>query len=525
MSPSSTLPDRSATTAGSGTVARVNRWPVILLVAICLLSAALAAFEAWHVPPYMDEGTFSDAAYNLSHHGFMGTTVLETAGTGLTRLDRHTYWVMPLYLIGQAAWMLVAPTSLFGVRLFSILWIPVSVFALYIFMRRIGCPEPPALFAAAFHGLSFVLIDTAKNARPDMMCQALGWSAMAVYAALRERSLVLALCAGNALVALAGLTHPNGILYFAGLWLMVFWLDRAKLRVIHFAAPALVYAALAAVWSIYIFQDPSAFVEQMRANSDHRLGEVAWSSIHLPLPLRLVWGEIHDRYLAVFGLLSPIPLSRLKGLVLLTYVAALLALLTAPLRRQPATGLLASLLALFFVIQCVFNQKLGLYFIHIEPLYAAITGLAAAALWSWRRGLPRLLLAAWFLMLAGMQVSFAVTKAVSLSTAASQREVAGFLASEARSARLIFGSACLIHTVGYDPRYRDDRYLGVRSGRHADVIVLADHLDADLYLDLRLQKPADWEKISQRLAEYRLVFSPPGYRVYFTPEMAAALHK
>ena len=524
MSPSPTLPDRNASSAESAFLSGGKHRAVILLAMVAMLSMALAAFAAYHVAPNMDEGTFSDAAYNLSRHGFMGTTVLETTGTGLTRLDQHTYWVMPLYLVGQAAWMLVVSPSLFGVRLFSVLWIPVSVFALYFFMRRIGCAEAPSLFAAAFHGLSFVLIDIAKTARPDMMCQALGWSGLAVYAILRERSLLLALCAGNALVALSGLTHPNGILYFAGLWLMVFWLDRTKLRWKHFAGSALVYAAGAALWSVYILQDPAAFADQMRANSDHRFGVVAWSAIHLPLPLRLLWGEIHDRYLVVFGLLSPIPLSHLKGLVLLTYVAALIAVLATPLRRRRPADLLAAMLALFFVIQSTVNQKLGLYFVHIEPLYAAFTGLAVAGVWPWLRRTGRLALITWFLLITGIQLAFTIDKAITLSTAAPQREIAAFLSSHASRAKLIFGCACLIHTVGYDPRYRDDRYLGVRSGRHADVIIMDDYLDSDLYDTLRREKPDDWAKISRRLAEYRLVLTVPGYHVYFTPELAGAEH-
>ncbi|HEX4137087.1 MAG TPA: hypothetical protein VHY84_20925 [Bryobacteraceae bacterium] len=525
MSSFPAIPDQNTGSTEAAETSKSKHRTIVFLLLVSVFSMGLAAFAAYHVAPYMDEGTFSDASWNLSHHGFMGTTVLETTGTGLTRLERHTYWVMPLYLVGQAGWMLVVHPSLFGVRLFSVFWIPFSIFALYIFLRRIGCGETAALFAAAFHGLSFVLIDNAKNARPDVMCMALGWLAFAVYATLREKSLALALCAGNALVAVSGLTHPNGILYFAGLWLMVLWLDRSRLRWNHFALAALVYIAGAGLWSIYILQDPTAFVDQLRANSDHRFGVVSWSTIHLPLPLRLLWGEIHDRYLVVFGILSPTPASRLKGLVLLTYIAALIAVPATPLRRRRSVRLLMVMLALFFVIQATVNQKLGFYFVHIEPLYAALVGIAAAAMWPSLNRTWRLAFVAWFLLITGIQVGFTIEKARSLSTAASQYEIAQFLDSHARQARLIFGSACLIHSVGYDPRYLDDRYLGVRSGKHADVIIMADYLQSDLYDTLRQERPEDWNRISQRLGEYRLVLTRPGYHVYFTPELANALPK
>jgi hypothetical protein len=474
----------------------------------------VAAFAAYHILPYMDEGTFSSAAYNLSHRGFMGTTVLETAGTGLTRLDQHTYWVMPLYLVGQAIWMLVVTPSLFGVRLFSVAWIPVIVTALYVFMKRIGWSTAASLLSAALMALSFNVTDVAKNARPDMMCAALGWSAFAVFVSLREKSLLLAVCASNALVVLSGLTHPNGILYFAGLWLLILWFDRSRLRWSHFAAAMGPYLLGAALWSTYVLRDFPAFVDQMRANNDHRFGAVSWSTNNLSLPVQLIWGEIHDRYLVLFGVLSPIHLSWLKALALLTYVVALLIAVTTSLRKRREIQLLVSLWLLFFGIQCVFNQKLGFYFVHIEPLYAALAG-GVSVLLAARSRILTFTLPVWLSLIVGIQLASEVAKARTLSAVKSENEVASFLATRARSARLIMGSACLIHAMGYDPRYLDDRYLGVRSGKHSDVIILADHLDQDLYADLRKQKPADWDAIRRRLDDYHLVSTLPGYEIYF----------
>jgi hypothetical protein len=54
---------------------------------------------------------------------------------------------------------------------------------------------------------------------------------------------------------------------------------------------------------------------------------------------------------------------------------------------------------------------------------------------------------------------------------------------------------------------------------------MTDHLDSDLYAALRTDNREDWDRISQRLSEYRLVFAPPGYRVYFSPAMLDARAK
>lgn len=121
----------------------------------------------------------------------------------------------------------------------------------------------------------------------------------------------------------------------------------------------------------------------------------------------------------------------------------------------------------------------------------------------------------WAALLTGIQVAVIAGKSITLSNVQAQREVARFLKEDAGGARLIMGSACLIQAVDYDPRYLDDRYLGVRSGKRADVIVTTEHLDEDLYGSMRQRLPLDWERIQQRLSEYHLVFEGPDYRVYF----------
>src|ERR1700722_9826102 len=196
------------------------------VLALSLIPLAVSAYAAYHCPPFSDEGHYSDPAYNLSHHGSFGMTFMENAGTGLTRLDKHVYCYMPLYMVGQAAWMLLLPSSLFSVRIFTLSWMMFGIGAVYVLTRRIGFTLLAALITTVLYSTSFVLMDSAKDARPDIMCQALGWSGLAAYAALRGKSLTAALIVANVLVAASGLTHPNGLLYLIGLAAMVLWLDR-----------------------------------------------------------------------------------------------------------------------------------------------------------------------------------------------------------------------------------------------------------------------------------------------------------
>jgi hypothetical protein len=107
-------------------------WRHAMLVSL-FISMSAATIAAWNRPPWSDEGWFSTASYNLAHHGFLGTIVIESAGTKLTRIEQRTYWVMPLNLLGEALWYKLAPANIFSTRLFTILWIPAALLAFYAF--------------------------------------------------------------------------------------------------------------------------------------------------------------------------------------------------------------------------------------------------------------------------------------------------------------------------------------------------------------------------------------------------------
>ena len=105
---------------------------------VCVAAMVLAAIAAWHRVPWDDEGEFSNAAWNLAKHGFLGTTVLDSPVHHLPHIGQRTYWVMPLYLLGQAGWYLIAPGTLFWTRVFTIIWIPVALYAFSRFLGNLG---------------------------------------------------------------------------------------------------------------------------------------------------------------------------------------------------------------------------------------------------------------------------------------------------------------------------------------------------------------------------------------------------
>lgn len=118
------------------------------LVAIVLLSMAVTSFAR--------------TAFNLAHHGFFGTTVLDPAGNKMPRIDPLT-----------------------------------------------------AILAAGFLVLSYNYLWATSWARPENLCLLLGLSAMTVYLSWHALHFDRAVLVSQTLVCLSGPVHPNGLFSYS----------------------------------------------------------------------------------------------------------------------------------------------------------------------------------------------------------------------------------------------------------------------------------------------------------------------
>src|SRR5436305_5190042 len=82
--------------------------------------------------PWVDEALFASPAHNLVAKGYMGTSVMETAGTRWKGIDRHTYWTVPLHFLAQAGWYEIFGFGLFPMRALSAAWGLVALAAFYL---------------------------------------------------------------------------------------------------------------------------------------------------------------------------------------------------------------------------------------------------------------------------------------------------------------------------------------------------------------------------------------------------------
>lgn len=345
----------------------------------------------------------------------------------------------------------------------------------------------------------------------DGMAAALGFAGLAVYCSLRERNLPRAMLLGHILVAAAIFTHPNGILFFAGLMFLMVALDGRRIRFAYLAASSTPYLAGAAAWGLYIMQAPRDFVAQMLWQIRVKSGGAGFS------PLESIKREVVNRYLLAYGLgphssgvSGPVAI---KAVVLAAYVAAALVLLgNRKLRRNRGCQLLLGLTGLVFAIMTFFNEKLTCYLLNITPLYSAI--LAVAMLWLYRRGR---------VARAGAILLFAVVLAVQaggliirsrLNLYARQFiPAAEFVKHRLHPGMTVVASADFGFGIGFD-QLTDDGTLGFYSHKLADLIVV-DEMYLDVFDGHRRQRPAIYRYVSRTLREdYTLIYDHEYYKVY-----------
>jgi 4-amino-4-deoxy-L-arabinose transferase-like glycosyltransferase len=485
-----------------------------LLLVVAALHLALAVGSALTKRPWSDEAWFASPALNLATKGFMGTTVLETEGLWLRGIERRTYWVMPLYLVGQAGWYRLVGFSLLKMRLLSAVWGLVALAAWWQIVRALFGSRRLAVLAAALLACDYIFVMAASFGRMDMMSAALGSAAFAAYLTLRERRLGWAVFAGHALTALSGLTHPHGgVLTFAGLLFLTLYFDRARLRPAHLAVAFAPYFVGALCWGGYVLQDPPTFWAQFKGNAT-----TSGRASTLAAPLTGFRREVTERYLVAYGLgphsaghSGPI---RLKALVLAAYLCALAGALAVPsLRRERGVRALLVLAAVYFVALAVGDgQKLSYYLIYPVPIYTALV--AVWLRWCWGRGRAgRAFAAACVAGLVALQAG-GVLYRMRVNTYGRQFAPAVAYLREHTDARtLVMGSAELGFGLGFDRNLVDDIRLGYYSGKRPDVIVIEEIYEQNIR-DYQAREPDVYRHITQLLEQYRPVYDESGYRVY-----------
>jgi len=482
-------------------------------VLIVLVYFTLGLINVTMRSPWCDEGWFGNPAYNLAYRGFMGTTVLDPASSTwksvkLTGIDRHTYWVMPLSLLANSLNFRIFGFSIYAMRVLSLFWGLLALSAFTAAVWKLTGRLWLSFGSAALIAIDYHFLMQASDGRMDAMAVSLGWSGIAAYLLLRERSFLRAVAVSHTLAAMAFFTHPNAVMPVLLLCCTTLYFDRSKVSFGAIALAAIPYLTIAAGWAAYIAQSPADFVTQF-------LGNAAGRGPTITTPLAALKLEISHRYMDNFGLAPWSTISGRLNLIplLVFFVGVAVCLTVREIRTHPAFRLvlLWTVIVVFFLTEFE-GLKTQFYLIYLTPLYSML--LAAAASWMWSRGARwRFAVAAVLLVFVSLQTMRTMNSAWRNRRQLSYDPAVRFLRERFPQDVFIMGDASLLYGLGPSWRVLDDNRLGYNSGKRAQVVVF-DPMWEDGLVMMRTNAPAIYAFVTGLLQnEYREVYNVGGYRV------------
>jgi 4-amino-4-deoxy-L-arabinose transferase-like glycosyltransferase len=487
-----------------------HRAALCVLALIVLASAALSVANTVACRPWWDEGIIVNPAYNLVHHGFMGTTVQYGRGLSIDidfpQYDRYTYWALPVYLLTLAGWIRVFGASIISTRLLSVLFGDVLVVAWYLIVRRLIGSRLAALVAALFVAVDFSVIRAASTTRMDCMAAALGACGLAAYLGLRGKRFNLALLVGNAFTAAALLTHPVGAVPVLTLLVLILCLDRRSIGWKSLPLVALPYVVFLSGWGLYLLKDPAVAMAQLHANSAHRMGGIS-------APLRSIASDAARRYWTYFYVVEH-GARKLKALMLLEYILGVgLALGLPRLRKLGGVRILLAVAGVAYVALAVIDgAKSPHYMLATCTVFAALWGVVVSSSLQRRSTAALVAVAACGFLL--VHVAAAVQRARADSYRKDFVPVIEFLkANKAGETAPIVGPSELWFGLGPRAALLDDMRLGYYSGWHPRWIVTDEFYD-DAFRNFQWREPLVWSHVQRVLGHFDKVFSTKEFTVY-----------
>lgn len=495
-------------------LASKDRLFLLSAIAAVTLFFALAVGSSLSHRPQIDEGMFASASYNLAENGFLGTTVLETEKSSLTRINERTYWVMPLFLVNVAASFKAFGFSLFTMRLVSVFWGFVLLAAWYFIALKLSENRFIALLCLIILACNYTILDTASSGRMDLMSAALGFAGIAAYLLFRERNLPQAVFFSQVFVVLSGLTHPNGIMAFGGLLFLTLYLDFRNLRLKHLGIGLIPYFVGGAAFGWWVWQDFAAFKAQFIENAlmSGRMKGVSSPFDGFIREFTQRYPHAHGLYKVSGGHSGPV---YLKSLVLIGYAVGLVGVLfTKSLRTTRNYRALLIMTAIYFVLMSLIDgQKETPYLIHIVPFYCALLAIFTHWLWE-KRFLPKPLIALAIVALLILQAGGMALRIKQNTYANFYQPTVDFLKQNAKSEDLIMASSDFGFGLGFSENLVDDGRFGFYTGKRPKYIVTDDGVKTS-WEESKEFFPEFYEYFPRMLSEeYEVTYENAAYKVY-----------
>ena len=470
---------------------------------------------------WSNEAWFASPAVTLLHTGYLGTTILESKGTWMEGIDRHTYWVPPVYLLLEAGWYRLAGFGLVRQRLISVLAGALVILGWYWILSRLIPGSWTALAAVAITAIEPRFLTMSVIGRPDAVCAALGVLALAAYLHFRNASLPRALLISHTLAAASCLTHPCGILYAGGLILFMLYYDRQGVRLQDFVRIAFPYLLGLAAWGLYVLRSPADFVHQFAGNISGIASEFTdhtrWSDV--ASPYRAVKREIFLRYGSSYGWYSSAFRDRIQLVPLLIFsIAVLGCLMSRTIRSHPGYRLLLLFGTFeFWTLAMLDGLKATAYLVHTLPLCAALLAIYVhywlVAQKTYRPALRFAAVGLAMTAFAGIQLATTFGYLIDQPMRQDYDNVLAFL-RRAHAPAQIIAAGEFAYALGFDSGMVDDWRLGYYSGKRPQFIV-TNPIYVGWFERSAAVAPAIHKYMEELLAnDYRMVFRNSNYAVY-----------
>jgi Dolichyl-phosphate-mannose-protein mannosyltransferase len=484
-----------------------------VIVPVVLVFVAIAVLCAHTNLPWSDEAWFASPAYNLITKGNFGTSVLDPTASfrtnNLSGIREHTYWIVPLFPLAEAAWFRAVGFGLMQVRYLSILWGLVALWAWYRMLKILSGDERVALLALGLMTVDFTFAYTASVGRMDMMAAALGGAGLTAFLVLRERNFTRAVLVSQSLIVAAGLTHPMAFGYCCGLFALTLYSDWRRIRIPHVLVAAAPYVAGAIGWGIYIMQAPHDFMLQFGGNAAER-------GLPITDPMAVFHSQVMVRFLYMFGMAPDTRgFSHIKILILVAYVAGVLGVvMNRELRWR--TGIRSLLLVsgvTLLVMISLDREAQHHYLVHFVVWMISLT--SVAGVWWWdRRSVPRWALVAGLLVIVMVQMATTGRRVSQRAYSTTYLATTDYLKEHAQGRGLVMGSAELAFELG-DMGLVDDQRLGFRSGKRPNFIVIDGNRYAEWIPQYEQREPETYRYIRGLMdGEFHEVLENGAYQVY-----------
>lgn len=479
-----------------------------MLVSLYVLCSIVLAFVR---APQDDEGQFANAAVAFATEGRLKMPMWSD---WIASLDRTMFITMPLYFIQLAGWASLFGTSLYLVRLDSILWGLLLVLSWYGILRTLspGFPAIPVL------GLVFIAgnydVMNLTSGRYDPMVAALNAAGMFAYLYWRRSNLLHAVIASNIFLALSAVTHPYALFGIVGLGIFALVLDHSRFSFRLLAWAAMPYVITLGAWSLYVAQYPQDFAEQISVNSIDRLR-------FLTSPMEAIRSDIVDRYVQGFAGFRPqTPVyMRAKGFLLVAYLAGFIGCMATPsIRRKPQWfALWLYGLACFLILMFLEGMRWYVYLVHALPAYGAVLAVWLGSLWPIEKW--RTVIAAMALLFVLYSVATVVYRWQLNEYWTVYQPTMEYLQAHVRPGDLVMASGEFGPGLGFRTHVLSDRSYGMRNGLVPRFIV-KDERDRREQEAWKITNPAKLAHITQTLTRYRVVYeSKPSANQYTVYEL------